>query len=139
MPDDARSAAQNAPVDQVANEKDKRPVWEFDVKEDDARWLLSHRVTKITSHWQFTGVDTSKDWITLHPEKGEPHNFPSSFFHEGRNGFRFDPDGHRLIRPCSYRGEQIRKRIEEIDKWEKKNQRDRSEYERLKKKFGAGL
>ena len=113
--------------------EDVRPVWEHKISEDDARWLLADHVTKITHHWEFTGEDTSRDWIVLHREKGS-RKFPTMFFYSNKY-FEFWPYHAGLIQPSRHWGDKLRETIQAIDAWEKKNQRDRSEYERLKRKF----
>lgn len=111
--------------------EDARPQWTHQTPEALARWLVSHHVTKITHHWEMTGVDTSRDWITLHSEK-EKRDVASSFFLNSRE-FEFSPNHAGLVQEVAYA--KVREAIEKIDKWEKANARDRSEFERLKKKF----
>jgi len=115
-----------------------RPEFKHDIKESDARWLLSCSVTKITHHWKFITEDSTEDWIELHgmiAGKAATKKFPTRFFNDGEY-FEFSPDHARLINP-TWRGRQLRDDIEAIDKWEKKNSRELAEYKRLQKKFGA--
>lgn len=113
---------------------DTRPEWKHETPEPLARWLVSRAVTKITHHWRFTGEDTSENWIELHTDKNEKRRVASGFLNVSRE-FEFCPDHARLVRERTYSG--VRESIEKIDAWEKKNARDRSEYERLKVKFGG--
>lgn len=113
-------------------QEDKRPEWLHRTPEDLARWLVGHRVIKIAHHWEFTGVDTSRNWITLHSDQ-EKRDVSSDFF-RNNSEFVFDPDHAGLVSERPYG--RVRDTIEAIDKWEKANARDRSEYERLKVKFG---
>jgi hypothetical protein len=111
-----------------------RPKWIHETPEDVARWLLNHHVTKITHHWEFTSADTARDWITLHSSDGKrQREFPSAFFRNNQE-FEFAPDHAGLIRPRPY--SRVGDSIRAIDQWEKANAHDRSEYERLKQKFG---
>lgn len=109
----------------------ERPKWTHETAEDLARWLVSDFVTKITHHWEMTGPDTSRDWIVLHREK-DSRTVPTRFFTNNPD-FEFSPDHACLVRERPY--SKVRDDIEKIDKWEKANARDRSEFERLKRKF----
>lgn len=111
---------------------EERPKWTHQTPEELARWLVGHRITKITHHWEMTGVDTSREWIVLHAENSEKR-FPSRFFRENTE-FEFAPDHVGLVQERPYAG--VRKSIDNIDAWEKANARDRTEFERLKSKFG---
>jgi hypothetical protein len=117
----------------TARMEEKRPEWPHQTPEDLARWLVGHRVTKITHHWEFTGEDTSRHWIELHADK-EKRAVASGFLEHNRE-FVFRPDHAGLICEAPYG--KVRSTIETIDKWEKANARDRSEYARLQKKFAA--
>lgn len=114
---------------------DTRPKWTFDAPEEEVRWLAKGMINEIKHHWEMTGVDTADDWITLHRE-GDSRRFRSSFLNSGL--FQFKPNWRELVVP-TYEGERAIKKIEEIDQWEKRNARDRADFERLKAKFGAGV
>ena len=119
----------------MTTSEDTRPAWKHDIPEENVRWLSSASggfITKITHHWKMTGADTADDWIVLHKDKQE-RKFPSNFLNT--NGyFEFRPNWRELVVP-TYRGEQAIKDIATIDAWEKKNARDRAEFERLTRKF----
>lgn len=110
---------------------DIRPEWPYDLTEEQFRWLRQS-ITKITHHWAMTGNDTAEDWIELHAAN-ESRRFNTQFL-DGNDLFCYKPNWRELVQP-TWKGEQALKRYEEIQAWEKKNQRDRSEYERLKKEF----
>ena len=115
---------------------DSRPEWKHSITEVDARWFLAGMIVKITHHREMTGEDTSRDWVELHTEDRGKKSVASSWLNT--NGyFEFKPNWRELVTP-TYRGEQLRKDFDAIEAWEKKNQRDRSEYERLRKKFEGG-
>ncbi|WP_192246124.1 hypothetical protein [Mesorhizobium silamurunense] len=111
---------------------DARPKWKHKISEADVRWLASG-VIKITHHWEMTGADTSRNWIELHKEK-EKRSFDSSFLNDN-DYFQFKPNWRELVVPTYY-GERAIQDLAAIDAWEKKNQHDRAELERLKRKFG---
>lgn len=119
---------------------DTRPAWKHEIPEETVRWFYSGGfITKITHHWKMMGADTSEDWIVLHKQssmdggKMVERKFPSSWLNT--NGyFEFKPNWRELVVP-TYRGRDAIKDIETIDVWEKKNQRERAEFERLKRKF----
>lgn len=112
---------------------DIRPEWPYNLTEEQFAWLLQS-IVKITHHWSMTGNDTAEDWIELHTDK-ENRRFHSGFLN-GTGLFCFKPNWRELVQ-LTWNGEQAKKRYEEIQVWEKKNQRDRSEFERLKKKFNS--
>jgi hypothetical protein len=110
---------------------DVRPEWEYSISESDFAWLLQS-IVKITHHWAQTGNDTAEDWIELHTHN-DKKRFNTGFLN-GNDLFCYKPNWRELVQP-TWNGDQAKKRYEEIQVWEKKNQRDRSEFERLKKKF----
>lgn len=112
---------------------DTRPKWTHKTPEDVARWLVGDHVTKVTHHWKMTGVDTSTEWLMLHKDK-DSRQFSTNFFRDNPE-FEFAPYHAGLVRERPYA--KVRETIDKIDAWEKANARDRSEFERLKKKFGG--
>ncbi len=108
-----------------------RPSWNHKLSEEQVRWLASG-VVKITHHWEMTGADTARDWIELHKKDGAKRVFPTGFLNDGL--FQFRPNFRELVVP-TYQGEMAIRDLDKIDEWEKKNQRDRADYERLKRKF----
>lgn len=115
----------------TTNENEKRPAWTHKTPEDLARWLVSNAITKITHHWEMTGVDTSTEWIVLHAVKDQ-RRVNTNFLKAGE--FEFAPDHRGLVREVPYRN--IRESIDKIDAFENTNARERAEFERLKAKFG---
>lgn len=109
---------------------DERPKWPHKVPEETARWLLNNTVTTITHHWEFTGPDTSRDWLVLHGEKSK-EAFATCFFDLYPYEVSFRPDHAGLVQVAP----NVRETIRKIDAWEKAHARERREYERLKRKF----
>lgn len=119
-----------------------RPKWNWQLSEADFRKLSARRIVGVKHGWKFTSADTSESWITvkLMDQDKSPgaevkiasHKLPAFF-----ELFDFKPD-HAGLFQFSYRGEAARKKLEEIDAFEKTNDRDRRDYERLKKKFETG-
>lgn len=109
-----------------------KPKWPFDMPEEFARWMASGRVTKITHHWRFTGVDTSEDWIEFHIGKESRRCPVRSWGSGGEVVFR--PDHCRLV---ALRDD-VLERVKEIEAWEKSEARDIAEYQRLTKKLFGG-
>jgi len=116
-------------------EEEKRPEWKFEMPEDDARWFISHHVNKISTNYVMISADDSRNYVTFHSGQSGMQR-DSSYVYRFRNWFHIIADGHRVIELCEPYYSQMKEKIEEIDKWERKNKRDRSEYERLKRKFG---
>lgn len=110
----------------------ERPKWPYKTPEELVRWIFSSAIKKITHHWRMTGNDTSEDWLLFHNEKGEERRMPTRF-EAVYPEVRFDPDHARLIQLKGY--PDVWETIRQIDAWEKANDHDRREYERLKVKF----
>lgn len=117
-----------------------RPAWKHKTAEALARWINGHTITKITHEWEMTSADTADNWIELHakiseqgsPDKWEKRRVPSNFLEASYGAeFFFRPDHARLVQTS----EAVRNSIDAIDKFEAKNQRERAEFERLKRKF----
>jgi hypothetical protein len=111
-----------------------RPKWDFALSETGFRKMRGGSITQIRHNWRFTGEDTAEDWIEFSTKDGDFFRAPDDW----HKLFKFEPN-HRELVVTNYEGEKAIKRLEEIDAWERKNQRDRSEYERLRKKFGGAL
>lgn len=116
--------------------QDIRPAWTFSgMTESDFRRVLEHGMIKsVTAKWAFTSADTTREWLEATNLSGEvivlPDNYTKAFEFVGSASL---PGLFRL----TYTGEQMRKRVEEIDAWEADNASDRVEFERLRKKFGV--
>ena len=111
---------------------DKRPEWDFPLTEQQVK-NLCQMIVKITHHWEMTSADTSRNWIEFHPDKGKPFAAPNGW----QKLFEFSATHHNtLIRP-NYHGERAMQRLDEIKAFETKHAKERSEYERLKAKFGT--
>jgi hypothetical protein len=111
---------------------EKRPDWDFPLTELQVK-NLNQLIVKITHHWEMTGVDTSRNWIEFHPDKGKPFVAP----HGWQRLFEFSGTHHNTLIVPNYHGERAIRRLDEIKAFEKKHARERSEYERLKAKFGG--
>lgn len=118
-----------------------RPKWEWGLTEHTFRSLNATRIVEVKHGWEFTSADTSRQWFTVTMAKGDQTNadpttrIPQEKWSAFFELFEFKPDHAGLFR-LTHRGEQARKRLEEIAAFEKKSTRDRAEFERLKKKFG---
>ena len=115
----------------MGEKSDAKPIWSQKMSIEDF-YKCSQTIKKVTHHWEMTGVDTSRDWIELHPENGKPFRKPAWF----EEIFIFRPD-HRGLFVMNYNGERARMEYEEIKKWEAKNKKELAEYNRLKAKFGG--
>lgn len=120
--------------------EEKRPDWPFKTPIETARWLREHFVTGLEHHWRMTGVDTDEHWLEAVERSGAGTH--DGCKKESRirlvidgQEVKFAPDHARLIQL----GRALHDRIEEIDAFEKKNKRDRAEYERLRRKFGQSV
>lgn len=108
----------------------KRPNWpdHFSISEDNARWLFGRHITKITHHWEMTGVDTARDWIECHDDKGKKKRFrrlPSEVqfrpYHAGLLDMRRD----------------VMDAVKLQDDWDRQHKRDLAELARLQDKLGV--
>lgn len=111
---------------------DVRPPWPHKIPEEVARWLAASFVVRIDHQWKMTGVDTSHDWLVFYRTDGESREFPTAFA-EMWPEVHFSPNHASLVRFKPY--PDVRATLDQINAWEKKNARDRSEFERLKRKF----
>ncbi len=116
------------------DESEQRPAWPFDLREDDARWLLKHHINQIEHHWKFTSVDTSEEWLEFvcRAAQGQPEarrRFEIHIF--DTRGIHWRPSHAGLIDVAK----DIRDRIQAIDNFEAKHKRERAQYERLRAKF----
>lgn len=110
-------------------EEDKRPEWKHKMTLPMFEKMWNATITKITHHWKQIGCDSGENWIEFHDGK---NNFRAPAHWE--EFFKFAPDHRTLIQPA-YNAEYAAKDLEAIKKWEKKHQRELSEYKRLKEKF----
>lgn len=115
-----------------------RPLWGFEeMSEADFRTILSFGVVSmVRSRWEFISEDSIREWLE------------AVSFRDERANFRKVPDGWKKVwafvgsasNPglfkLTYLGEQMHKKIAEIDRFEKEEAGARAEYERLKAKFG---
>jgi hypothetical protein len=118
----------------------QKPKWEWRLPEAKFRALTARPIVEIKHGWKFTSEDTAENWITLKTDdqdksKGETIKVESHMQSALMELFEFKPDHAELLR-LTYRGEAARRRLQEIDAFEKSDHRERREYERLKKKFG---
>ena len=115
---------------------DKRPRWTHKIKEDLARWICNHLITKITHHVVMTSEDELGNFLLLeckHKDKFESRKVPTDFFKDNQE-VRFNPDFRKLVKLS----EEVIKTLRFIDAFESENDLDRKEYERLKRKFDTG-
>ena len=122
-----------------------RPKWEFEIEEEKARWLLKG-VHCIEHRSEMTGVDTDRQWLVLIrrartgpdpcPEQSleVTTTFLNSSYGEAKY-FYYAPSYRSLVEPTRAYGQDLEKRVREIDDWEAQNVLDRAEFERLKAKF----
>lgn len=112
---------------------DVRPKWEFtEMTEVEFRKVRAEMIVSITARWKFTGEDTSAEWLEATTRLGKTIVLPPSWEAAFKPVWKSHSPG---LLDVNYLGERMQKRCEEIDKWEKANNKDRAEYERLKKKF----
>lgn len=109
----------------------ERPKWHHRIPEATARWFADGHVVSIEHKWEFTGPDTSRHWLMLTRSDGASAEYPADILSHWPYELSFAPYHAGL---ASLRLEVVTT-LREIDKWEKSNRRERSEYERLKKKF----
>ncbi len=124
------SSASDHESEAVKDTAGARPAWPFKVPFQFALWLRTGPVTKITHHWKMTGVDTSDNWIELHIGM-ESRKCPVDISGNYSSEVKFNPDHARLV----HLRDDISARIEEIAKWEKRENRDIAQYKRLRKKL----
>lgn len=110
---------------------EKRPEWDFPLTELQVK-NLTQMIVKITHHWEFTDVDRTRNWIEFHPDKGKAFRAPDGW----QKLFEFAANHHNTLIVPNYHGDRALKRLDEIKDFEKRNAKERSEYERLKAKFG---
>jgi len=110
---------------------DNRPEWEFEIPMERFR-MLCHCVTAIRHQWRMTGNDTSENWIEICLDRsGSWKRLPL----HAMKFIQFNANHHNSLFSLTYQGEMARKRMGEIDAWEKKHAAERAAYERLKRKF----
>ena len=116
-----------------------RPEWDLKLPEKDARWFRDHNVDKITTSYKMTSEDEADLFVHFHSdgsrsEEKKTLTRTAHYLRAHETDLRFDPDGHRLISFSSY--SKALERLAAIDRFEKRYKRERSEYKRLKEKFG---
>jgi hypothetical protein len=115
---------------------DSRPTWPFaEVPEATFRAICKFGlIVSVKAEWEFTGVDTAREWLTATNSAGNTMTLPANW----RRVMRFVGNASVPGLFCfDGIGESLVERLREIDAWEAKNKRDRSEFERLKAKFGG--
>lgn len=113
---------------------DNRPKWDHsEISEHNFRRIVDFgHITSVTAKWEMTGADTSTEWLVATNRAGKQMKMPHDWSHVLKFvGHSYVPGLFGL----TYLGERCRKTLDEIDKWEAKNKRDRAEFERLKAKF----
>lgn len=118
-----------------AEQVGKRPKWDLDSDEKKVRWLLAHPVvTRVESKWEMTSVDTSRSWLELYTP-----NSPVPLILNPGDGIidylRLDWFGGVAVKINSTIEGIWRKRVNEIDDFDRKHDRELREYRRLKRKF----
>lgn len=119
-----------------------RPTWDWKLPERAFRTLTMRRIVRVEHAWKFTSADTSESWINIKmtdngDDKGDIVQIPSHMLPAFDALFHFAPDHAGLFRLTSI-GDAAAKRLAEIDNFERTHDRDRREYERLKRKFEGG-
>lgn len=114
---------------------DKRPLWLYNdhMSEAEFRLLNSTVITKIEHKREMTGVDTERSWLVFHTHDQRKISRSIDFFEE-QQLFVFYPDYRGLV-GLSVHGCAAENNLRRIDDWERANDKDRAEYERLKAKF----
>ena len=118
--------------------QDTRPKWDFRAmtEVDFRRMYQRARIVSVKAEWEFTGADTSREWLTAQDSDGKTFTVPKTW----REAFSFvggasNPGLFRL----NHTGSRMAERIKEIDAWERQNKKERTEYERLRQKFGDAV
>jgi len=116
---------------------DYRPKWDFtELTEAEFRRVYQHgMVVEVTAKRQFTGADTSVDWLDAKSSEGKIIRLPQGY----KEAFEFV--GYSTMPGLfglTYLGKRMAARIKQIDAWEKQNKEDREQYEKLKRKFDGG-
>lgn len=115
---------------------DARPAWTFkEMSEAEFRSIHSFgMVVSVKGRWEFTGADTSREWLEATNSNGKTITLPSGWKRVlDFVGYSSVPGLFKL----NYLGDRMQAALEAIDKWEAKNKRDRAEFDRLRKKFAA--
>jgi hypothetical protein len=112
-----------------------RPEWGFKhISETDFRSIYQHgMITNIKACWEFTGADTSREWLEATNFNGDTLVLPHSWNRALKFvGYSSMPGLFEL----NYEGQRMAKCLKEIDMWEALNKQEREDYERLRVKFG---
>ena len=117
---------------------DNHPEWPHkEMSEQCFRAILRMgHIVQVEARWEMTGADTSREWLEVKTRSGGAYMLPERWQHALKFvGHSSAPGLFVLTRD----GEQMAKTLRLIDAWEKNNEVERAEYERLKAKFeGAG-
>ena len=119
-------------------EMETRPKWTFsEITEHDFRKIKEFGpIHKVESKFRWTSADDGYNYLEVYTEVGDKIKsmvLPQTWKH----AIRFDGDayGELGLFQYTYDGERMLALLEKIDKWETNNKRERTLYEKLKKKF----
>lgn len=118
-------------------DEEHKPKWAWKLPEHLFRALgpQAMNIKKVEHGWAFTSEDTSKYWLEIWGADGPmtiiPQHEVGAFFEL----FEFAPHDTGLLR-LTYKGAAAADRLRAIDEFERRNHKERVEYERLKRKFG---
>lgn len=130
----------------MTKKPESRPAWDFATSEDLVRWLMENRVKKIEAHSREIGPRKSDSWVTLTSTTGETRDvreksLGATWMDAGASGERLHLNltlfhWNTVLEPDRYQFERMKKRVEEIDAYDKKHAKDIAEYRRLREQFG---
>lgn len=100
---------------------------------DQEAWIVDNCVIGIKTSWEFTGVDTSQEFVTLTNWDGKSVTWKMENFRKIAKISHHISSTSSLIEPQEYK---LRERIEARRAWEKKEAKDLAEFKRLQAKFG---
>jgi len=112
-----------------------RPKWGFNEMTEKAfsAFYSFGMVVSVTGKREFTGADTSREWLEAKNSSGKIMTLPHGWEDVWKFvGYSCSPGLFQF----TYLGERMAKQLEAIKKWEAANKRELAEFERLKKKFG---
>ena len=113
---------------------DQRPAWDFqEMSEADFRKILEFGLIEtVTAGYTMTSVDTADEWLKAKNSRGQSMIMPPRWANVLDFVGKSSVPG---LFKYNYLGEQMQKRLQEIDAWEDRNRKERADYERLKRKF----
>lgn len=111
-----------------------RPKRDFKLPEKQFRQLTAGRITSVKHGWKFLTEDTSDYWIDLTMSNEEVVRIPSHLISEFSKIFYFGPRQTGLFE-LTVAGQGAFNTLKQIDEFDKVNEQERKEYERLKRKF----